>query len=38
MASLRLGGFSTGQGAGFGDLARLDAMMLRMTRCQQLGG
>lgn len=38
LASLRLGGFSTGQGAGFGDLARLDAMMLRMTRCQQLGG
>ena len=36
--SLLMGGFSTGQGAGFGDLARLDAMMLRMTRCQQLGG
>ncbi|HSM81557.1 MAG TPA: GUN4 domain-containing protein [Nodosilinea sp.] len=33
LASLRMGGFLTGQGAGFGDLARLDAMMLRFTRC-----
>jgi hypothetical protein len=31
--SLRMGGFSTGQGAGFGDLSRLDAMLLRMARC-----
>ncbi|MEO1069207.1 MAG: GUN4 domain-containing protein [Cyanobacteria bacterium J06638_6] len=34
--SLRMGGFLTGQGAGFGDLARLDAMLLRMARCHQL--
>ncbi len=38
LASLRMGGFFTGQGAGFGDLARLDAMMLRLSRCGQLGG
>lgn len=36
--SLQMGGFLTGQGAGYGDLARLDAMMLRLSRCQQLGG
>ncbi|MGB3311917.1 MAG: GUN4 domain-containing protein [Nodosilinea sp.] len=38
IASLRMGGFLTGQGGGFGDLARLDAMMLRLARCHQLGG
>lgn len=38
LASLRMGGFFTGQGAGFGDLARLDVMMLRLSRCGQLGG
>lgn len=38
LASLRMGGFFTGQGAGYGDLARLDAMMLRLNRCGQLGG
>lgn len=37
LASLRMGGFLTGQGAGFGDLARLDAMMLRVSRCSQTG-
>lgn len=36
LASLRMGGFFTGQGAGYGDLARLDAMMLRLSRCGQL--
>lgn len=34
--SLRMGGFLTGQGAAFGDLARLDAMLLRLARCHQL--
>jgi hypothetical protein len=33
-----MGGFFTGQGGGFGDLARLDAMLLRLTRCHQSGG
>jgi hypothetical protein len=37
LVSLRMGGFLTGQGAGFGDLTRLDAMMLRVARCHQLG-
>jgi hypothetical protein len=36
--SLRIGGFLTGQGAGFGDLARLDAMMQRLERCEGVGG
>ena len=35
IASLRMGGFLTGQGGAFGDLARLDAMMLRLSRCHQ---
>ncbi|MBE9137580.1 GUN4 domain-containing protein [Nodosilinea sp. LEGE 07088] len=35
--SLQMGGFLTGQGAGFGDLARLDAMLLRIARCHQPG-
>jgi hypothetical protein len=38
LTSLVMGGFFTGQGGGFGDLARLDAMVLRLTRCHQLGG
>ena len=38
MASLQMGGFLTGQGGCFGDLARLDAMMLRLSRCHQIGG
>ncbi|WOD38433.1 GUN4 domain-containing protein [Nodosilinea sp. E11] len=38
LASLRMGGFLTGQGAGFGDLSRLDAMMLRLSRCHQAEG
>ncbi|WP_017300062.1 GUN4 domain-containing protein [Nodosilinea nodulosa] len=38
LASLQMGGFLTGQGACFGDLSRLDAMMLRLSRCHQLGG
>ncbi len=38
LASLQMGGFLTGQGGCFGDLARLDAMMLRLSRCHQLGG
>ncbi|MBD2105595.1 GUN4 domain-containing protein [Nodosilinea sp. FACHB-13] len=38
ITSLQMGGFLTGQGGGFGDLARLDAMMLRLSRCHQLGG
>ncbi len=36
--SLRIGGFLTGQGAGFGDLSRLDAMMQRLLRCHQIEG
>lgn len=38
IVSLQMGGFLTGQGGGFGDLARLDAMMLRLSRCHQIGG
>ncbi|WP_035985669.1 GUN4 domain-containing protein [Leptolyngbya sp. KIOST-1] len=38
LVSLQMGGFLTGQGGCFGDLARLDAMMLRLSRCRQLGG
>nr|WP_242026785.1 GUN4 domain-containing protein [Phormidium tenue] len=38
IASLQMGGLLTGQGGAFGDLARLDAMMLRLSRCHQLGG
>ncbi|MFQ4139285.1 GUN4 domain-containing protein [Nodosilinea sp. PGN35] len=38
ITSLQMGGFLTGQGGCFGDLARLDAMMLRLSRCHQLGG
>lgn len=38
LTSLTMGGFLTGQGAGFGDLSRLDAMLLRLTRCSQMGG
>jgi hypothetical protein len=34
--SLRTGGFGTGRGGGFADLARLDALMLRMARCSQM--
>lgn len=30
------GGFGTGRGAGFGDANLLDAMMLRLERCQML--
>ncbi|TVQ11712.1 MAG: hypothetical protein EA368_05125 [Leptolyngbya sp. DLM2.Bin27] len=37
LTSIRMGGFSTGQGAGFGDLTRLDAMLLRVSRCGQTG-
>lgn len=36
LESLRVGGFGSGQGGGFGDLARLDALMLRLSRCGQL--
>jgi hypothetical protein len=36
LESLRVGGFGSGQGGGFGDLARLDALMLRLCRCGQL--
>ncbi len=35
LTSLVMGGFLTGQGGGFGDLDRLDAMLLRLTRCHQ---
>ncbi|PSN16099.1 hypothetical protein C7293_04400 [filamentous cyanobacterium CCT1] len=38
LESLQMGGFLTGQGGCFGDLARLDAMMLRLSRCRQIGG
>ncbi|PSR17795.1 hypothetical protein C8255_10730 [filamentous cyanobacterium CCP3] len=38
LESLQMGGFLTGQGGCFGDLARLDAMMLRLSRCHQIGG
>jgi GUN4-like len=38
IASLQMGGLLTGQGGAFGDLARLDAMMLRLSRCHHLGG
>ncbi|MFM7470437.1 MAG: GUN4 domain-containing protein [Nodosilinea sp.] len=34
--SLKAGGFGTGRGGGFADLARLDALMLRMGRCDRL--
>jgi hypothetical protein len=34
--SLRTGGFGTGRGAGYGDAARLDALMLRLQRCQAI--
>ncbi|MGB3202236.1 MAG: GUN4 domain-containing protein [Nodosilinea sp.] len=37
IASLQMGGFLTGQGGCYGDLARLDAMMLRLARCHQGG-
>ncbi|NJL45306.1 MAG: hypothetical protein HC922_05265 [Leptolyngbyaceae cyanobacterium SM2_3_12] len=36
LESWRTGGFGSGRGAGFADLARLDAMMLRWTRCSQV--
>lgn len=36
LESLRVGGFGSGQGGGFGDLARLDALMLRLGRCGQV--
>lgn len=36
LESLQTGGFGTGRGGGFADLARLDALMLRMARCSQL--
>jgi hypothetical protein len=36
MESLQTGGFGTGRGGGFADLARLDALMLRMARCSQV--
>ncbi|MGB3137563.1 MAG: GUN4 domain-containing protein [Nodosilinea sp.] len=38
LESLQQGGFLTGQGGGYGDLARLDAMMLRLSRCYQVEG
>lgn len=34
--SLRMGGFGTGRGAGFGDASLFDALMLRLERCQQI--
>ncbi|NMF83081.1 GUN4 domain-containing protein [Nodosilinea sp. P-1105] len=34
--SWRVGGFGTGRGAGFADVAMLDAMMLRLSRCSQI--
>lgn len=34
--SLRTGGFGTGRGAGYGDADRLDALMLRLQRCQSI--
>ncbi len=34
--SLQVGGFGTGRGAGFGDPTLLDALMLRLERCQQV--
>lgn len=36
LESLKTGGFGTGRGGGFADLARLDALMLRMARCSQV--
>ncbi|MGF1569368.1 MAG: GUN4 domain-containing protein [Nodosilinea sp.] len=33
--SWRMGGFGTGRGGGFADLARLDALMLRLARCSK---
>ncbi|HIK44257.1 MAG TPA: GUN4 domain-containing protein [Leptolyngbyaceae cyanobacterium M65_K2018_010] len=33
--SLQTGGLGTGRGGGFADLARLDALMLRLARCSQ---
>jgi hypothetical protein len=36
LESLRIGGLGTGRGAGFADLARLDALMLRLSRCDQV--
>ena len=35
LESLQTGGLGTGRGGGFADLSRLDALMLRMTRCSQ---
>ena len=34
--SWQKGGFGTGRGAGFGDASLLDAMMLRLDRCQMI--
>ncbi|MFH7244981.1 MAG: GUN4 domain-containing protein [Spirulina sp.] len=36
LESLQTGGLGTGRGGGFADLARLDALMLRMARCSQV--
>lgn len=36
LESLQTGGFGTGRGGGFADLARLDALMLRIARCSQV--
>ncbi|NJL49051.1 MAG: hypothetical protein HC929_18300 [Leptolyngbyaceae cyanobacterium SM2_5_2] len=36
LESLQTGGLGTGRGGGFADLARLDALMLRLTRCGQI--
>ncbi len=36
LESFQAGGLGTGRGGGFADLARLDALMLRLTRCEQI--
>lgn len=36
LESIQTGGFGSGRGGGFADLARLDALMLRMARCSQV--
>lgn len=36
LESLQSGGLGTGRGGGFADLARLDALMLRIARCSQV--